>query len=220
MLPQAGDDLALRLMDLYSQRDPLLAHALGEGIATGKIATGLDVGPRGGPGDPEGMKHLAAGAAKLLAQPDGPRVAALAFEGWDTHAQEIGRLARLLSGLDGAFAAFEQELGPFVEGYRHPRRHGIRQDGSRQWHGRHRSRHRHDGFPGRRRRQGGPGDRRLARPQGGAAPTTGVTLRRRPICAPSRKGVAVDLLGASPALLARDVFPGSDKIAPAKGLIA
>ncbi len=26
------------------------------------------------------------------------------------------------------------------------------------------------------------------------------------------KGVAVDLLGASPALLARDVFPGSDKI--------
>ena len=40
---------------------------------------------------------------------------ALAFDGWDTHANEggaTGRLAQLLGGLDGAFAAFESELGP------------------------------------------------------------------------------------------------------------
>ena len=46
---------------------------------------------------------------------DGPRIGALAIDGWDTHAGEggaTGRLAQLLGGLDGAFAAFESELGP------------------------------------------------------------------------------------------------------------
>ncbi|MFT4098525.1 MAG: DUF1501 domain-containing protein, partial [Rhodoblastus sp.] len=46
--------------------------------------------------------------------PDGPRIAALAFDGWDTHANEggpRGRLAQLLSGLDGAFGEFEKGLG-------------------------------------------------------------------------------------------------------------
>ena len=33
------------------------------------------------------------------------------------------------------------------------------------------------------------------------------------------KGIAVDLLGASPAALMRDVFPGSDHVLPMKGLI-
>ncbi|MFX8868159.1 hypothetical protein ABTM84_19495, partial [Acinetobacter baumannii] len=82
------------------------------GIMTGKIASGLDVKSRGGPGDPNGMEQMATGAARLIAQPDGPRVAALAFEGWDTHAGEIGRLQKLLVGLDKSFAAFERELGP------------------------------------------------------------------------------------------------------------
>lgn len=50
--------------------------------------------------DPQLMKSLAA---------------ALAYEGWDTHANEggaKGRLANLLGGLDGAFAAFERLLQP------------------------------------------------------------------------------------------------------------
>jgi uncharacterized protein (DUF1501 family) len=33
------------------------------------------------------------------------------------------------------------------------------------------------------------------------------------------KGIAVDLLDASPAILGRDVFPGSEAVAPARGLI-
>ena len=54
-------------------------------------------------------------AAKFLAQPDGPRVGALAFDGWDTHADEgavNGRLAALLGALDGAIAAIETNMGP------------------------------------------------------------------------------------------------------------
>ena len=99
-------------MDLYTHTDPLFSRLLTEGIETGKIASGMDVKTRGGAGDPNGMEHMATGAARLLAEPTGPRIAALAFEGWDTHAQELGRLSRLLTGLDNSFAAFERELGP------------------------------------------------------------------------------------------------------------
>src|SRR5205823_541551 len=53
-------------------------------------------------------------AAKFLARPDGPRIGALAFDGWDTHADEgalNGRLAALLGALDGAIAAIETHMG-------------------------------------------------------------------------------------------------------------
>ena len=61
------------------------------------------------------MRKAAEGAARLMAVEDGPRIGALAFDGWDTHANEggaTGRLAQLLGRLGGAFAAFESELGP------------------------------------------------------------------------------------------------------------
>ena len=218
-LPPADDDLALRLMDLYTRRDPVLARALDESIATGKIAAGMDNKPRGGAGDPNGMQQLASGAAKLLAQPDGPRVAALAFEGWDTHAQEIGRLARLLVGLDNAIAAFENELGPAwkdtvilvaTEFGRTARVNGT--DGTD--HGTGTTAFLAGGaVKGGRVIADWPGlkDAQLKDGRDLAATTD---LRA------VTKGIAVDLLGATPARLAKDVFPGSDKIAPMRGLIA
>jgi len=60
------------------------------------------------------MRLTAEGAARLMAADDGPRISALSFDGWDTHANEggaTGRLAQLLGGLDSAFEAFEQGLG-------------------------------------------------------------------------------------------------------------
>ena len=145
-LPPADDDLALRLMDLYTHRDPVLAHALGEGIATGKIAAGMDVKPRGGPGDPNGMMQLASGAAKLLAQADGPRVAALAFEGWDTHAQEIGRLVAPARRARRSARDLRAGARPRLEGHGGPGRHGIRPHRARQRHRRNRSRNGHGGL--------------------------------------------------------------------------
>jgi uncharacterized protein (DUF1501 family) len=217
-LPPADDDLAVRLMDLYTHRDPVLARALSEGIATGKIASGMDVKPRGGPGDPNGMKQLASGAAKLLAQADGPRVAALAFEGWDTHAQEIGRLARLLVGLDDALATFETELGPAwkdtvilvaTEFGRTAHVNGT--DGTD--HGTGTTAFLAGGaVKGGRVIADWPGLKEAQLKDGrDLMPTTDL----RAVV----KGIAVDLLGASPALLAKDVFPGSDKVAPMKGLV-
>jgi uncharacterized protein (DUF1501 family) len=111
-LPQAGDDTAMRLIELYRHRDPALATALTQGLALEKTAQGDDMKPR--PGGPvQQMRLVARGAAKLMAADDGPRIAALAFDGWDTHANEggpVGRLANLLSGLDGALAEFETGL--------------------------------------------------------------------------------------------------------------
>jgi uncharacterized protein (DUF1501 family) len=60
------------------------------------------------------MQRVAEGAARLIAAEEGPRIGALAFDGWDTHAREgaaTGQLALLLGGLDTALAAFEIELG-------------------------------------------------------------------------------------------------------------
>lgn len=117
LLPRAGDDLARRVTDLYDHRDPLLAAALRRGLDTQRMATAKgmcgDARTRGGPDSAPGMRQIAEGAARLMAADDGPRVAALAFEGWDTHANEggaTGRLAQLLGGLDGALAAIETGL--------------------------------------------------------------------------------------------------------------
>lgn len=117
-LPPAGDDLIRRLGDLYGQTDPALSRALARAVETEAIASAQKLGgaenrARGGPATPQGMAQIAAAAARLVAAEDGPRIAALAFEGWDTHADEggaTGRLATLLGGLDQAFAAFESGL--------------------------------------------------------------------------------------------------------------
>ncbi|MGJ4916533.1 DUF1501 domain-containing protein [Bradyrhizobium oligotrophicum] len=114
-LPQADDDTATRLVDLYAHRDPALAAALSQGLKLEKVAVGDDMKPKPGGNQIAAMRQVARGAAKLIAADDGPRIAALAFDGWDTHANEggaVGRLAQLLSGLDGALAEFESGLGP------------------------------------------------------------------------------------------------------------
>jgi uncharacterized protein (DUF1501 family) len=117
-LPPAGDDTLMRLLDLYRHTDPALARVLEErmGLATIARAGGMDgEQPRpAGAGQVRAYFAESAGtAAKFLARPDGPRIGALAFDGWDTHADEgvmSGRLANLLGALDGAFAAIETEM--------------------------------------------------------------------------------------------------------------
>jgi uncharacterized protein (DUF1501 family) len=118
LLPDPGDDLATRLLDLYDHGDPGLASALRKGLEAERLATGDGMGMvkrKGGLDSAAGMRQAAEGAARLIAADDGPRLAALAFDGWDTHVNEggaTGRLAMLLGGLDSAFSAFESGLGP------------------------------------------------------------------------------------------------------------
>ncbi|QKC93365.1 DUF1501 domain-containing protein [Mesorhizobium sp. NZP2298] len=118
-LPEPAGDLAARVLDLYQHRDPVLAVALQKGLDADRMALDDQMGakamkPKGGLDSAAGMRQAAQGAAKLIAADDGPRVAALAFDGWDTHVNEggaTGRLATLLGGLDGAFEEFEKGLG-------------------------------------------------------------------------------------------------------------
>ena len=68
----------------------------------------------GGVGEGGGGKEGGAGAAgKFLAGAEGPRIGALALDGWDTHVNEgavNGRLAGLLGALDGAIAAIKSNM--------------------------------------------------------------------------------------------------------------
>jgi uncharacterized protein (DUF1501 family) len=118
-LPHASGDLATRLLDLYAHRDPALGEALSRGLEIEKIALrqGMEDGAaaRAGYNAIAGMRQAAQGAASLMAADDGPRIAAMAFDGWDTHANEggaSGRLAQSLGGLDGAFKEIQKGLGP------------------------------------------------------------------------------------------------------------
>lgn len=113
-LPGSGDDLAMRLMAMYRGNDPALASALSQALDVDRIAS-RERGQVPGGGEAAIMRQVAEGTARLMAAGDGPRIAALAFDGWDTHANEggpTGRLAMLLSGLDGALNAFQTGLGP------------------------------------------------------------------------------------------------------------
>ncbi len=122
IIPRAADDTAMRILDLYSAQDPALGLALHQGLDTDKIAIRTSAEPgapkMAGAGNPEGpqaMVAVAEGASRIMAEEDGPRIAALAFDGWDTHAREggaTGRLASLLGGLDTVLAAFEKNLKP------------------------------------------------------------------------------------------------------------
>jgi uncharacterized protein (DUF1501 family) len=117
-LPPASGDTVMRLIELYRHTDPVLARALEErmGLATIARAGGMDGEQPRPPAAGQLRAYFAESAgtaAKFLARPDGPRIGALAFDGWDTHAAEgamNGRLATLLSALDGAVAAIETEM--------------------------------------------------------------------------------------------------------------
>ncbi len=124
-LPPVGDETVMRLLDLYRHTDPAFAGVLEEriGIAAIAHAGGMDAKPaESSPAVQTGgiaqvrtyFAEAAGAAAKFLARPDGPRVGALALDGWDTHVNEgavKGRLADLLGALDGAIAAIETNMG-------------------------------------------------------------------------------------------------------------
>ena len=115
----ASADTVHRLLDLYRQSDQRLAGVLEDSAQLAAIehADGMNQNPGGrGPGQARAyFAEVAGTAAKFLAQPDGPRVGALALDGWDTHFNEgiaNGRLSQLLGALDGALAAVKTNMGP------------------------------------------------------------------------------------------------------------
>ena len=124
-LPPVSDDTTMRLLDLYRHTDPTFARVLEERVGLAAIAKAGGMEGEAGDGRPviQGggiaqvrtyFAEVTGSAAKFLAEPEGPRVGALAFDGWDTHVDEgtvKGRLANLLGALDGSIAAIETNMG-------------------------------------------------------------------------------------------------------------
>jgi uncharacterized protein (DUF1501 family) len=104
-LPTASDDLLQRITSLYGN-DPQLHAAWEQAMATRMLTSDMA-------GD-NGRNAAATGAlaAKLLAADNGARIAMIETGGWDTHAQQRGRLAAQLRGLDGMIGALKTGLGP------------------------------------------------------------------------------------------------------------
>jgi uncharacterized protein (DUF1501 family) len=108
----ADDDTVQRLLALYEARDPALAKALSAGAALDTQSGSGRVNKLGNKNE-EFMAEVTQ-SARFLADPEGPRIAAMSSDGWDTHAAENpvkGRLADLLTALDGGIGALREHLG-------------------------------------------------------------------------------------------------------------
>jgi uncharacterized protein (DUF1501 family) len=122
VLPEPDAEFLKRVRALYAH-DAVLASSLDRAIETeAKAEAAMDDQPRDAGevakrmgGGYDNLAPLFTGAGKLLADPQGPRVAVLDAGGWDTHYNEgagDGQLARRLRALDTGLDAFKTALGP------------------------------------------------------------------------------------------------------------
>jgi uncharacterized protein (DUF1501 family) len=112
-IEQASPDTLARLLDLYTHEDVDMARVLAAGIRTDELAGGAMAQKVAG--NAAIFRQIAEGSARLLVNEDGPRIAALSYDGWDTHTNEgadSGRLAGLLGALDGALSGLKDTLEP------------------------------------------------------------------------------------------------------------
>jgi uncharacterized protein (DUF1501 family) len=103
-LPDASDDLLARVSSLYAH-DPALHAAWEQAMQTRAMAGDL--------GGDNGRNGAATGtlAARLLSGAEGARMAVIETGGWDTHANQRGRLGFQLRGLDAMIGALKAGLG-------------------------------------------------------------------------------------------------------------
>ncbi|WP_135468342.1 DUF1501 domain-containing protein [Crenalkalicoccus roseus] len=110
-LARPSPELLDRLAALHAA-DPRLGPAFAEGLRARGFAEQAMGGTAAGPEQRGSFPDLAAAAARLLAEPQGPRVAALELGGWDTHTGQAARLQGPLRALDAGLAAMREGLGP------------------------------------------------------------------------------------------------------------
>jgi len=104
-------DLLARVAELNAA-DPVTGPAIAEGLRIrGYAITALGDAAAMRPQPGGAFRALALSAGRLMAQADGPRVAAFELSGWDTHAQQVNRLNGPLFQLDEGFGALKEALG-------------------------------------------------------------------------------------------------------------
>jgi len=103
-LAQPNEDLLLRAGQLYAQDAQL--HALwSAALDARRMAEGAGAAKRQNPAE---LGRMAAG---FLARPDGPRIAMIETNGWDTHSGQNNRLATQLGNLDQLVGGLRDGLG-------------------------------------------------------------------------------------------------------------
>ncbi len=119
--PGRGVDTTARLpallQDLYRD-DPLLGPALARGLQTEDMARatgaarGTGIMRPGGAAQGRGVaREMGEALAGFLKAPDGPQLAAVSVDGFDTHANQTGVLAGRLSALDALIEGLHSGLG-------------------------------------------------------------------------------------------------------------
>ena len=119
-LPEVSPDFLDKVADLYRD-DAVFGPALAAGLADQALIDKVDEGTDMSGGAMNGalrrrgaglVKAVTSTVGKLLAEPDGPRIAVIDVPGWDTHANQKGRLAAVLGGLGEGLVSLAQALGP------------------------------------------------------------------------------------------------------------
>jgi uncharacterized protein (DUF1501 family) len=105
-LPQPNEDLMMRVEQLYAKDGQL--HAL---WSSAQEARGM-AGGMGGGANRQDAAALGRMAAGFLSRSDGPRLAMIETDGWDTHSGQNARLATQLRRLDSLVDALQDGLGP------------------------------------------------------------------------------------------------------------
>jgi uncharacterized protein (DUF1501 family) len=103
-LPMARDDLMSRVELLY-QYDPQLQSLWAAALEARGIASANDISDKS-------AATIGKLAATFLKKLDGPRIAMIETNGWDTHNLQARRSIQLLSGLDAMLASLRDNLGP------------------------------------------------------------------------------------------------------------
>jgi uncharacterized protein (DUF1501 family) len=112
-LPSAAPDF-LNLVQAMYAKQPGLQAVLRQAVDADQMAAQA-VGSTSGMGafrPGNAARILAESGGKLLAQPNGPRIAVLELQGWDTHTNQNGRMAQALAQMNDALAALKASLGP------------------------------------------------------------------------------------------------------------
>lgn len=112
VLPEASDDTLARLLDLYED-DPVLKPALISALGADTVAGAMEMNATGeGPGRPAQYAAQLEAAGRFLSQPDGPEVAVVSLDGWDTHTGQNAALQQRFTALDNGIKALKIALGP------------------------------------------------------------------------------------------------------------
>jgi uncharacterized protein (DUF1501 family) len=115
-IPDADSETLQRIADMYAGND-YFASRLQAAISADAMAAGSGESSdmMGGKRDPLGaIATIASAAGRMMKGVDGPRVAVIETNGWDTHANqgaEKGLLATRLGALDSAIESLRIELG-------------------------------------------------------------------------------------------------------------